>query len=256
MNEFMVMVERAVRPVQAGPKRKLRMREELLAHMTSIYEEELARLSDDTAARAEAIRRFGDPTALTTDLQASVTLRDRIDARLDRAFGWHPGESAARYSARLAGLVALVLVGLLFLVGIGIAVNPEPDKPQAMSIGLLLRCWAFFVVLGSGAVFLMSLLCIRIRDSLHGAFGSPKSWRRVIRYATLLFLVLPTAGLLLRLLIVPEMSEMDKKLTSTKSILISLVGYLCVPLYVVAYARKAGPGEIRHVEWASLDIGQ
>ena len=35
MNEFMVVVERAVRPVQAGPKKKLRMREELLAHLTS-----------------------------------------------------------------------------------------------------------------------------------------------------------------------------------------------------------------------------
>ena len=61
MNEFMVLVERAVRPVLAGPARKLRMREELLAHLTGIYEEELARAGDEAAARAEAVRRFGDP---------------------------------------------------------------------------------------------------------------------------------------------------------------------------------------------------
>ena len=60
MNEFMVLVERAVRPVQAGPKKLTRMREELLAHLMAIYEEELARLGDESAARAEAIWRFGD----------------------------------------------------------------------------------------------------------------------------------------------------------------------------------------------------
>ena len=38
------LVERAVRPVQAGPTKKLRMREELLAHLTAIHEEELAHL--------------------------------------------------------------------------------------------------------------------------------------------------------------------------------------------------------------------
>src|SRR6185312_9918372 len=65
------------------PKKLLRMREELLAHLTAIYEEELARLEDETAARAEAIQRFGDPETLTLELQQSVEWRDRMDARLN-----------------------------------------------------------------------------------------------------------------------------------------------------------------------------
>ena len=43
MNELMVHVERAVRPVRANPARKFKMRQELLAHLTGIYDEELAR---------------------------------------------------------------------------------------------------------------------------------------------------------------------------------------------------------------------
>ena len=30
---------------------------------------------------------------------------------------------------------------------------------------------------------------------------------------------------------------------------------LLVPLYLVWFARKLGPAQIRYVEWASLDIG-
>ena len=75
MNELMVHVERAVRPVRARPARKLKMRQELLAHLAGIYDEELARRGDPAAARAEALRRFGDPAALTRELQDSVPAR-------------------------------------------------------------------------------------------------------------------------------------------------------------------------------------
>ena len=60
MRELMVLVERAVRPVPVGPRQKLRMREELLAHLTEVYEEERARLGDDRVALAR--RRGGSAT--------------------------------------------------------------------------------------------------------------------------------------------------------------------------------------------------
>jgi hypothetical protein len=78
MNELMAAVERAVRPVRAGFARKMRMRQELLAHLTASYEEERARLGDDRAAVAEALRRFGDPKEVGRDLQASVPLPERV----------------------------------------------------------------------------------------------------------------------------------------------------------------------------------
>ena len=56
------------------------MCEELLTHLTNAYEEEL-RLSSDTDAAAEAVRRrFGNPDELRTRLQASVPLLDRLFA--------------------------------------------------------------------------------------------------------------------------------------------------------------------------------
>ncbi|QJW94915.1 permease prefix domain 1-containing protein [Frigoriglobus tundricola] len=257
MNDFMVLVERAVRPVPAGPKRKLRMREELLAHLASIYEEELARRCDAPAARTEAVRRFGDPAVLTDDLRASVTLRDRVDAAFDRTFGWRPGVSAVWHSARLAGLLALVLVGVsLLTVCIDLAAHPTPDGVSTSSVGLQLRFWLFFLAQGSGMVFLMSLFGIRIRDAFHGAFGSPRSRRRVLGYATTLLLVLTTTAVVLWLLIVPDLGEAAGQRITTRTIMISAVGYLFVPLIVVAYARTTGPGQIRHAEWVSLDIGQ
>src|SRR5262249_39254712 len=77
MKELMGPVEGAVRPGHARPARKRGMRQELLAHLTSILEEERARGGDEQAALAEALRRFGDPADLTRDLQASVPLLER-----------------------------------------------------------------------------------------------------------------------------------------------------------------------------------
>jgi hypothetical protein len=43
--------------------------------------------------------------------------------------------------------------------------------------------------------------------------------------------------------------------TTTTSLVASVVGYLFVPLYLMCFVWKAGPGQIRYAEWASLDIG-
>jgi hypothetical protein len=77
-------IERAVRPVRAGKDRKLAMREELLGHLTTIYTEELQRQPDDQAAMAAALERFGEPAALTTELNASVGSAERSAYHVDR----------------------------------------------------------------------------------------------------------------------------------------------------------------------------
>src|SRR4051794_18844817 len=59
--EQMRLVERVVRPVRAGIKHKRKMREELLAHLAGIYDEEQALLNDPPAALEAAARRLGDP---------------------------------------------------------------------------------------------------------------------------------------------------------------------------------------------------
>ena len=72
LKELKIVVERAVRPVRATMTRKRRIREELLAHLTAIFEEEAARLGDEQAALERAAERFGDPAELTPELQQSV----------------------------------------------------------------------------------------------------------------------------------------------------------------------------------------
>ena len=58
---LMKQVERAVRPVPAGRKRKLQMREELLAHLSAIYQEELPRQPSESAAlSARSSKRVSD----------------------------------------------------------------------------------------------------------------------------------------------------------------------------------------------------
>jgi hypothetical protein len=54
------------------------MREELFAHLTAIYVDELNQQSDEQAALAAALGRFGNPAALTAELNASVRLWQRF----------------------------------------------------------------------------------------------------------------------------------------------------------------------------------
>src|SRR5262249_45587334 len=117
-----IIVERAVRPVRASFARKRRMREELLAHISGVFDEELARFGNERAALERTTQRFGEqPTELTEQLQATVPLGDVID----RFFGGNPGESTLRAATRLAawnlGLGVLVFAAATFLSGLATA---------------------------------------------------------------------------------------------------------------------------------------
>lgn len=70
-------VEQVVRPVRASQWTKDRMREELLAHLESLYEQELNRSSSAAMALDEATRQLGEARALTRDLQASVSVLEK-----------------------------------------------------------------------------------------------------------------------------------------------------------------------------------
>ncbi len=61
--EQMRIVERAVRPLRAQIARKRKMREELLAHLSEIYEEEYQRLPGliPMPLCMRPAKRFGDP---------------------------------------------------------------------------------------------------------------------------------------------------------------------------------------------------
>lgn len=114
LNELKRCVERAVRPVLAGDVRKLRMREELLGHLTAIYEEELQRL-EESAALARARERFGDPSQLTDELRGSVSGLEHFRYLLDR-YRYRPGEPLLGFALRHLLLSLGVTVAMLLLV--------------------------------------------------------------------------------------------------------------------------------------------
>src|SRR5688500_11453532 len=117
MNELMVHVERAVRPVRASRRRKLAMRRELLAHLTASYEQELSRRGDEQAALRAALERFGAPAELTRELQAAVPWLERVlfasvsgTMRFEHFVGEvlpRQGEAPLRHALRMATAAAL-----------------------------------------------------------------------------------------------------------------------------------------------------
>jgi hypothetical protein len=107
LRQLKVIAERAVRPVRASVSRKRRMREELLAHLVTVFEEEDRQLGDEQAAIARAAERFGDPAELAGQLQQAVPRLGRLRSRLDDAFTLHPGESLLRFVGRQFALMFL-----------------------------------------------------------------------------------------------------------------------------------------------------
>lgn len=109
--QLRILVERAVRPVRASFSRKRKTRTELLAHVSDVFDEELARLGDEQAALARTADRFGQPGELTKQLQAAVPTGDAID----RFFSGQPGESTLFAATRLAAW-NLALAVIVFFV--------------------------------------------------------------------------------------------------------------------------------------------
>ena len=61
LTQLKIIVERAVRPVEASIARKRKMREELLAHVVGVFEEESTKLADERTALERTALRFGNP---------------------------------------------------------------------------------------------------------------------------------------------------------------------------------------------------
>ena len=98
MTGLKIIVERAVRPVQVSNSHRRKFREELLAHVVGVFEEERARLDDDQTALERTALRFGNPAEVTSQLQQSVPAGDSIV----RIWEGQPGEATLRVRLRLA----------------------------------------------------------------------------------------------------------------------------------------------------------
>jgi hypothetical protein len=144
-----VIVERAVGPVRATMARKRRMREELLAHLLAIFDEEAEKLGDEQAALEQAKQRFGDARELTSQLQQAVPRWDRCRSMVE-SMGYRPGESAWHLAAK--HFLAMLLIYLLWVPMIELAFG------GLRNLGPLeQRVWALWAVVAVGAVVFLAL---------------------------------------------------------------------------------------------------
>ncbi len=160
MKALRVQVERVVRPVRASSRRKDRMREELLAHLLRLYDEELSRSGNPETATAAAISRFGDAAQLTRELQDSVPAYERwgmTDIAPRGRAKRRVGESPLRYLVR-TNAIGLGVGGLLgmaiLLVALAFAQPGQAHRAEAISF-----TQALLFMLGVYAIEVVAIFC-------------------------------------------------------------------------------------------------
>ncbi|HEY4760479.1 MAG TPA: hypothetical protein VIH42_07860 [Thermoguttaceae bacterium] len=167
---LMIIVERAVRPVRAGEARKLHMREELLAHLTAIFEDEVARCNDEHVAMQQAQIRFGDPHKLAKELQQSVPILNRIRYLLEIA-SFKPDDSWLQLIGKylLGTLIMVAILVLLLLIGLSLDGRSMAWKIMAFEIRFYILAKVMPIIMG----FMM--LGILFIDRLRKTFFSQGS---------------------------------------------------------------------------------
>ena len=242
--EQLKIVERAVRPVRAPIGRKRKMREELLAHLTAIFDEEQARLSDPVAALDAAARRFGDPAELAQEIGSALTLQERISYFTERWFAWRAPESAARYSWRLAVQMLYLLASVLGVVWVGVLLG----FGWVEGVRTLLRVFAAILLMVPIAQFAVQFLYFKMRDSMWGAFGSRKSLAKVLLLDA--SIALAVIGSFLGLI---GVAMWDRTKVAESLVFCSVAGVVAGIAWLLI-ARFSGPAEIRDTLWACLDL--
>jgi ATP-dependent Clp protease ATP-binding subunit ClpC len=242
LRNLKIVVERAVRPVRATTARKRRMREEFLAHLTAIFDEECERLGDKQAALDEARRRFGDPGELSDQIQQTVPRWDRFGAILE-SMDFQPGESLLHLVGKqslgmLAGYAVLtLLVGLPSLIVRG----REAELP------VMLRIVSIVTLFSIAATVLFLYLPHRMGRFLYGSGcerSPPKAaWSSVASLAILPALAFGTYW----------------ALTGDLASSLAHLRFACLfapaaPVVLVMMARVAAEETRYKEEWASLKI--
>jgi hypothetical protein len=243
---LMKIVERAVRPVRATVIWKRTRREELLAHLTAIYDEEQAELNDPVAAVEAAAERFGDPAELATELDRSVSASERLGYYMERGFAWRAPESGLRYAFRLA-MKTLALLAITFCVVAAIVVAVVSWQPANWE---LLRVFAAILATAPPTVFVLVWSNIKMRDAMWGAFGSRRSAARVLGF-TFVSGLAATVFIATFSVLMHGWPAMPEDLSPSW-----LAAAGVMPFISLVAARLDGPAEIRDAMWALLDLSK
>lgn len=185
--ELRKLVERVVRPVVALRVTKRKMREELLAHLTAVFGEELAATSDETSAVARTRTRFGELLATTAALQASVSARERFFAPCERYTQptWEPSDTLASLLGRQAAQIGVNLA-VLFPLMLTLGILTGRGDAIAFTVRLSVGMSIVLPIFGS----LLTFLPINFGDAIFGP-ADKRSWRFILAYVVATLLILP-----------------------------------------------------------------
>lgn len=239
MNRLMRHVERAVRPVVATPRRKLHMREELLAHLQSIYDQQRPRAASDDEAVDAAIARFGPADELSRQLTASVPWYDPIQPWLD------PIRHRKPFSYRTAALAVSTVHLVIVVLALSLMALTFKD------IGLI----EYFAVLLVNLAIMPPVFAamIAMAAALYGVQHHPKSLRRALLYAVALAAYLLAVSLAILTLTDPGLH--------LSSIIWVVTASLAAPLilapaagYLGSDIRKSEQTLARLEPWERIDL--
>jgi hypothetical protein len=233
MNEFTltqlrILVERAVRPVRASTAHKRKVREELLAHVSAVFDEELSSLGDERAALERAAQRFGNPGDLTSQLQESVPGSDRLAWFLERIF-LGTGVSTLRLALRYAALA--LFPGALLLIAFFVQ-GRMAEWPIVVAVSVL--------------AFVSVLLVEGMRDALFGPKG--RSWRKAALVSVASWFLIPGVTFALCLIFSGEVRA------SLVEVLPLLPAALLTPAALISPAWAFAVEARTQQEWARLQI--
>ena len=240
----MKTVERAVRPVRASTTWKRKTREELLAHLTTIYEEEQERLHDSAAAMKESARRFGDPAELSRELDSALPVSERRAYFFERWLGWRAPESAAKYMLRQA-LQSFCILAAVCVVIAGATLWFAGFQGN---IGVALRGPAAFLVLTPLAQFLLGLFYFKLRDAIYGPVWARKSKPKAVLFDALIGLSFFAAALAFVAIATWDASRVIDAIYPLAAVSVA------VAIAHLVLARTRGPREIADAMWAFMNI--
>jgi ATP-dependent Clp protease ATP-binding subunit ClpC len=242
VTQLKIIVERAVRPVRATIARKRKMREELLAHVTAVFEEE-AKLHAESVALERMAVRFGDVGELTRQLQDAIPASDALAYSMESFVGFNMQEPVLRRALRyaVAGGVFCTCLLAAFILVIGLVKGSWREWVTLARLpSLLAPVWM------ATLIFVATFLENGMRQALFGPGG--RSWPRAIAIGLLTWLFVPSLVLAWSIAIsgVFVASVLD-------TLPLFLTGALApVALVIIVTALIS---EIRYVnEWANLPV--
>jgi len=271
MKALRVHVERIVRPIRASVPRKNKMREELLGHLMTAYAEEVKTATSEGEAVTRAARRLGDPTALRSELQASVPALERMAhlpiplpaPEIDEFEGRSTLSFAARFTATV---MSFLIVGAPVLVAVGFVISHTVGRGVLRAHPFTwerflskLPCIAAMPALFAVALFVALIVFAWVggRRVVSRSSTSPAYLKAC--YTTGLWLV--ALGLFLAMAL-PLGDYLNRSVAETApSVVLATIWkpltwfWLVLPIACVAFMTPAFAFERRQYEnWGSLDI--